>query len=69
MPAFRRYTAGDDYIAYGEGWALYAETLGLRLGLFGDPLSYYVWTTPCSVRPGSWSTPASTRSGGPRTVP
>jgi uncharacterized protein (DUF885 family) len=38
LPAFRR-TAW--YVAYGEGWALYAETLGPQLGLFTDPYNRF----------------------------
>ena len=38
LPKFRR-TAW--YVAYGEGWALYAETLGFQLGLYKNPASRY----------------------------
>ena len=38
LPAFRRY---GWYAPYGEGWALYAESLGGELGFFADPFSAF----------------------------
>ncbi|MBS1772199.1 MAG: DUF885 domain-containing protein [Bacteroidetes bacterium] len=38
IPKFRRFLW---YGAYGEGWALYSETLGKELGLFSNPYQYF----------------------------
>ena len=38
LPEFRKYTW---FVAYGEGWALYAESLGDEMGFYKDPYSKF----------------------------
>jgi uncharacterized protein (DUF885 family) len=41
LPALPPFRQQAFYVAYGEGWALYAERLGKEVGFFQDPYSYY----------------------------
>jgi prolyl oligopeptidase len=50
LPDFRRYSDGfGDYTVFVEGWALYAESLGVEMGLFKTPYdrfgkcTYEIW--------------------------
>ena len=38
VPQFQRFSG---YTAFEEGWALYAEYLGIEMGLFSDPYQYF----------------------------
>jgi len=42
LPDFRKFfTEHPSAAAYGEGWALYCETLGRDFGLYEDPAAYF----------------------------
>ena len=58
LPHVRRYS---DYTAFIEGWALYAERLGLEAGFYEDPYSNFGRLTMEICALDGWSSiPAST---------
>lgn len=41
LPELPPYRQQENYTAYTEGWALYAERLGKEVGFYKDPYSYF----------------------------
>jgi uncharacterized protein (DUF885 family) len=48
LPKFRRF--GASYVAYSEGWGLYAESLGKELGLYTDRYQWYGYLSAEQLR-------------------